>query len=73
MLENDDTRIIAEAEYTDRLRTVGADYLLCNTLVIFGGGAAVAAALRLGVEGTDFVPVFCTCLFWLPLYGCCIT
>ena len=58
MLENDDTRIIAEAEYTDRLRTVGADYLLCNILVIFGGGAAVAAALRLGVEGTDFVPVF---------------
>lgn len=58
MLENDDTRIIAEAEYTDRIRTVGADYLLCNMLVIFGGGAAVAAALRLGVEGTDFVPVF---------------
>jgi len=26
--------------------------------LIFGGGTAVAAALRLGVEGTDFVPVF---------------
>ena len=37
---------------------VDVDYLLCNILVIFGGGAAVAAALRLGVEGTDFVPVF---------------
>ena len=52
MLENDDTRIIAEAEYTDRIRTVGADYLLCNMLVIFGGGAIAAAALRHGSEGS---------------------
>ncbi len=58
MAENNDKIIYDEAEYTDRIRTVGADYLLCNMLVIFGGGALAAAVLRHGSEGRDLVAFF---------------
>ena len=58
MTENNDKTVFDEAFLTDRIRIVGADYLLCNILVIFGGGAAAAAALRLGSKGTDLAAVF---------------
>ena len=45
-------------EYTDRLHTLGADYLLCNLFVIFSCGAAVAALFKLKMEKTDFIPLF---------------
>ena len=58
MAENNDKIIYDEAEYTDRIRTIGADYLLCNMLVIFGGGAIAAAALRHGSEGRDLAALY---------------
>ncbi|MBP5606942.1 MAG: hypothetical protein J6X66_01560 [Lachnospiraceae bacterium] len=58
MTENNDKTVFDEAFLTDRIRIVGADYLLCNILVIFGGGAAATAALRLGSKGTDLAAVF---------------
>ena len=53
----DNTENITE-EYTDRLHTLGADYLICNLFVIFSGGAAVAALFKLKMEKTGFIPLF---------------
>ncbi len=45
-------------ENTDRLHTLGADYLLCNLFVIFGGGAAAAVLLFRDPIDVGFIPRF---------------